>query len=364
MICKCCGKEFKPVGVQHRVLCGDSRSQADVERLLGGRKINVAITSPPYASQREYDPTSTFKPVSPEEYSGWFKPVADAICALLAPDGSYFLNIKEHAEDGERSLYVNDLLLAHKRQWGWRYVDQFCWRKTDNGVPGGWPNRFKNAWEPVFHFCRQVKIKFRPRAVGHESEDCFEYSPSNPKSTSGSGLLGTGARGAAAENTECARGRKRLEASKAGMQRGGMAADGAANGSAMRRTRNSDEDGRFTDIARPSNVLEVRSESTQGSHSAPFPRALIEFFVKAFSDAGDVVFDPFLGSGTTIAAAQVLGRNGYGIEISPAYCDVALCRLATLAGVEPVLAGTGQTMEQVAEARGVTVEQAKEVSAA
>jgi hypothetical protein len=231
-------------------------------------------------------------------------------------------------------------------------------------VPGGWPNRFKNAWEPVFHFCRQVKIKFRPRAVGHESEDCFEYSPSNPKSTSGSGLLGTGARGAAAENTECARGRKRLEASKAGMQRGGMAADGAANGSAMRRTRNSDEDGRFTDIARPSNVLEVRSESTQGSHSAPFPRALIEFFVKAFSDAGDVVFDPFLGSGTTIAAAQVLGRNGYGIEISPAYCDVALCRLATLAGVEPVLAGTGQTMEQVAEARGVTVEQAKEVSAA
>jgi DNA modification methylase len=132
----------------------------------------------------------------------------------------------------------------------------------------------------------------------------------------------------------------------------------------MRRTRNSDEDGRFTDIARPSNVLEVRSESTQGSHSAPFPRALIEFFVKAFSDAGDVVFDPFLGSGTTIAAAQVLGRNGYGIEISPAYCDVALCRLATLAGVEPVLAGTGQTMEQVAEARGVTVEQAKEVSAA
>jgi DNA modification methylase len=310
-----------------------------VERLLGGRKINVAITSPPYASQREYDPTSAFKPVSPEEYSGWFKPVADAICALLAPDGSYFLNIKEHAEDGERSLYVTDLLLAHKRQWGWRYVDQFCWRKTDNGVPGGWPNRFKNAWEPVFHFCRQVKIKFRPRAVGHESEDCFEYSPSNPRSTSGSGLLGTG-------------------------KRGGMAAEHTAIGAAMRKTRESDEQGRFADIARPSNVLDVRSESTQGSHSAPFPRALIEFFVKAFSDAGDVIFDPFLGSGTTLAAAQVLGRNGYGIEISPAYCDVTLRRLAELAGVEPVLAGTGQTMAQVAEARGVTVEQAKEVSAA
>ena len=63
-------------------------------------------------------------------------------------------------------------------------------------MPGGWGNRFKNAWEPVFHFCRQQQIKFRPEAVGHESEDCFDYSPDNPKSNSGSGLLGTGARGA------------------------------------------------------------------------------------------------------------------------------------------------------------------------
>jgi len=58
-------------------------------------------------------------------------------------------------------------------------------------------------------------------------------------------------------------------------------------------------DGRHEGIARPSNVIEVRSESSQGSHSAPFPRALVEFFVKAFSDAGDVVFDCFAGSGTS-----------------------------------------------------------------
>jgi len=37
-------------------------------------------------------------------------------------------------------------------------------READTvGVPGGWPNRFKNAWEPVFHFCRQPQIKFRPK---------------------------------------------------------------------------------------------------------------------------------------------------------------------------------------------------------
>jgi hypothetical protein len=183
---------------KHRLICGDCRDVATVQKLLGGARANVCITSPPYATQREYDSTSGFKPIRPDEYVAWYGDVAANVAAILADDGSYFLNIKEHADEGERSLYVKDLVIAHRRQWAWRFVDEFCWRKTDNGVPGGWNNRFKNAWEPVFHFCRQQQIKFRPKRVGHESEDCFDYSPNNPKSKSGSGLLGTGARGGAA----------------------------------------------------------------------------------------------------------------------------------------------------------------------
>jgi DNA modification methylase len=302
----------------HRLICGDCRDLDVVKQLFEGVKAAVAVTSPPYATQREYDPSSGFRPVPPDEYVAWYRAVAAGVESVLAPDGSYLLNIKEHAEDGQRSLYVKDLTLAHVRQWGWRFVDEFCWRKTDNGVPGGWGNRFKNAWEPVFHFCRKAQIKFRPKAVGHVSEDCFDYSPDNPKSTSGSGLLGTGARGDAA---------------------GQPGAD--------------DEDGRFTGIARPSNVIEVKSESSQGSHSAPFPRALVEFFINAFSDAGDIVFDPFLGSGTTMAAAALLERVGYGVEISPAYCDVILRRIEHLTSIEPILA-TGEKFNDIAAQRGAS----------
>jgi hypothetical protein len=183
---------------RHRLICGDCRDAAVVEKLMAGARANVAVTSPPYATQREYDPSSGFKPVPPEEYVEWFRAVAAGVESVLALDGSYFLNIKAHADEGERNLYVMDLVLAHRRQWGWRFVDEFCWRKTDNGVPGGWGNRFKNAFEPIYHFCRQQQIKFRPQAVGHESEDCFDYSPDNPVSRSGSGLLGTGPRGASA----------------------------------------------------------------------------------------------------------------------------------------------------------------------
>lgn len=254
---------------------------------------------------------------------------------MLAPDGSYFLNIKPHAEDGERHLYVADLVIAHRRRWGWRFADEFCWPKTNNGVPGGWNNRFKNAWEPVFHFCRQPKIKFRPKAVGHESDDCFDCSPNNPRSRSGSGLLGTGARGAAA--------------------------DSGKNQEAWGRTRSSlsnDSHGRHTGVARPSNAIEAKTESSQGNHSAPFPRAIPEFFIKAFSDPGDVIYDPFMGSGTTMAAAELLDRAGYGCEISPGYCDVILRRIMNLTGETPVLEQTGESFAAVAEARGIDPDQA------
>jgi site-specific DNA-methyltransferase (adenine-specific)/site-specific DNA-methyltransferase (cytosine-N4-specific) len=303
---------------KHRLLCGDARRREDVARLLAGVKANVVITSPPYASQRKYDESSDFRPIPPERYIDWYKAVADNIADVLAPDGSYCLNIRAHCEDGQRHLYVMKLLIAHVEQWSWRFVDDLCWVKSDGGTPGGWPNRFKNGWEPIFHFSRQPEIKFRPKAVGHVSEDCFDYSPNNPKSTSGSGLLGTGARGYAA---------------------GRLGAD--------------DGDGRFAGIARPSNVIEVKSESSQGSHSAPFPRALVEFFVKAFSDAGDIVFDCFMGSGTSMAAAHVLDRSGYGCEISPAYCDVIVRRMINLGVGSVVLESTGQSFDEVAAARGV-----------
>jgi len=247
--------------------------------------------------------------VKPEEYLDWYQAVADNIASVLAPDGSYFLNIKEHAEEGQRNLYVKKLVIAHVEQWGWRFVDEFCWRNTANGVPGGWNNRFKNAWEPIFHFCREPGIKFRPEAVSHRSEDVFDYSPENQKSDTGSGLLG--------------------------------------------RRPDSPHEG----LARPSNVIEARSECHQGEHSAPFPRVIPEFFIQAFSDPGDVILDPFLGSGTVLVAAALLDRVGYGIEISPNYCDVVIRRLtAAVEGLVPVLASTGQEFDAVAEERGVEVD--------
>jgi site-specific DNA-methyltransferase (adenine-specific)/site-specific DNA-methyltransferase (cytosine-N4-specific) len=268
---------------RHRLLCGDCRDPEQVDRLLEGIEVNVTVTSPPYASQRKYDPSSGFKPIRPKEYGEWFEPVQANIARHLANDGSFFLNIKEHSDDGQRHLYVKDLTIAHVRQWGWRLVDEFCWERP--GVPGSWPNRFKNAWEPVFHFTRQSSIKFRPQNVTEIRDTAYR------------GNGGTG-----------------------------MRADKGAGHTKEY----------FTGEVLPSNVLAIAGVDAKAAHDAMFPVGLPTFFIKAFSDEGDKVFEPFSGSGTTLVAAEETGRDGYGMEISPAFIAVSLERLSAM-GLEPEL---------------------------
>jgi modification methylase len=65
-------------------------------------------------------------------------------------------------------------------------------------------------------------------------------------------------------------------------------------------------------------VWDIRGASTR-DHPAPFPVTLVERLVRMYSFVGDVVLDPFLGSGTTSVAAGTWGRNSIGVEVEPSY---------------------------------------------
>ncbi len=270
----------------HRLLCGSCREPADVARLLAGRKVNLAFTSPPYAAQREYDASSGFKPIEPDAYVDWFEAVQAGVREHLAPDGSWFVNIKEHCADGQRSLYVKDLTLAHVRRWGWRFVDELCWKRKS--PPGSWPNRLRNDWEPVFQFSMGSTL-VRHEAISYPSESVPSGAQKRDDHMQGHWNMPTDI---------------------------------------------------HAGLAHRGNVVEV-SGGTEGGHSAAFPVGLPAFFVLAYTDPGAAVFDPFMGSGTTMIAAAKHGRVAYGTEISPKYCDVIRrrwTRWAKEAGQEP---GTG-----------------------
>ena len=71
------------------------------------------------------------------------------------------------------------------------------------------------------------------------------------------------------------------------------------------------------DLVYPSNVLHNSPVTKNTGHSAPFPEWLPEFFINLFTEEGDVVLDPFLGSGTTFRVAKKMNRIPIGIEINP-----------------------------------------------
>ena len=238
---------------------------------------DLIVTSPPYADRRKH----TYGGVKPEEYVEWFLPRSEQFLRVLKPTGSFVLNIKEKAENGERHTYVLELILALRKQ-GWFWTDEYIWHKR-NCYPGKWPNRFRDAWERCLHFTKARKFKMNQEAVMVPMGD---WADTRLKSLGKNDVV-------------------RYD-SQVGSGFGKNIANWA------QRT-----------MAYPTNVLHLATECGNKNHSAAFPRALPEWFIKLFTDEGDWILDPFSGSGTSIEVAKELRRNAVGIEILPEYCEMA-----------------------------------------
>ncbi len=76
-----------------------------------------------------------------------------------------------------------------------------------------------------------------------------------------------------------------------------------------------------------------RGKKVDKNHSAVFPEKLVETILKNFTNENDVVYDPFMGTGTTAAVCQKLNRNWIGSEINAEYCDVIIKRLEAEKGI-------------------------------
>jgi hypothetical protein len=109
------------------------------------------------------------------------------------------------------------------------------------------------------------------------------------------------------------------------------------------------------DMRIPDSVLRITRHKGRGietEHPAVFPVALPEFLLRAYTDEGDAVFEPFGGSGTTILAGQRTARRVRAIELAPAYVDLAVARWRMLHPDMPLtLADDGRDYDAVVAAR-------------
>ena len=252
------------------IIHGDCLS---VLRQFQNETIQLIVTSPPYADSRK----KTYGGVHVSKYVEWFLPISAELLRVLAPNGSFVLNIKEKVMDGERHTYVLDLILAMRRQ-GWIWTEEYIWHKK-NCYPGKWPNRFRDAWERCLHFTKTKRFQMFQDAVRVPTGQWAETRLRRLSVTD-----------------------KRRDESKV------LSGFGKNISNWIGR-----------ELAYPTNVLHMATECGNRNHSAAYPIDLPEWFVKLFTKENDLVLDPFVGSGTTALACLELQRHFVGIEIQEKY---------------------------------------------
>ena len=285
----------------HRLICGDATDRDVVAALMQGDLSRLCFTSPPYGNQRDYTSGGV------KDWDGLMRGVFATV--PMADDGQVLVNLGLIHRDNEVIPYW-DAWLGWMRQQGWR---RFAWYVWDQGpgMPGDWAGRFAPSFEFVFHFNRASRKPNKIVPCKHAGQESH----------------------------------LRADGSSTAMR----SKDGEVGGWTHK--------GQPTQDTRiPDSVIRVmRHKGKIGQdidHPAVFPVALPEFVIEAYTDAGDIVFEPFGGSGTTMLAAERTGRVCLTVEIAPEYVDVAVRRfLQNHPGVPVTLLATGQSFEQVAAER-------------
>ena len=256
---------------QHRLCCGDATDPAAVAQLMQGEQATLMFTSPPYAQQRDYG-------AAKEKISDWDALMQGVFAAApVTAEAQLLVNLGLVHRDSEWQPYWQGWV-EWMRKSGWRRFGWYVWDQGP-GLPGDWQGRLAPSHEFIFHFNRSPRKPHKTVPSKHAGE-----------------ILGGG---------------------------GLRGADGTVH--AKTGTGNAIQSHRI-----PDSVFRIMRHKgglgAAGSHPAVFPVALVEAVLTAFSDPGDLIYEPFCGSGTQLVAAERAGRRCFAMELDPIYCDVAVRR--------------------------------------
>lgn len=249
------------------IICGDN---CDVLGTFPRECIDLVVTSPPYDDLRTYG-----------GHSWDFYGVAWQLKRVLKPGGVIVWVVADQTKDGSETGTSFEQALHFKRL-GLNLHDTMIWQKDAARFPDA--NRYYSIWEPMFVF-----------------------SLGNPR----------------AFNPICDRPNKWAGESVHGTERKADGTMVVCNSLASGAGRKIKENGsRF-------NVWSIPCvKDANQRHPAIFPEDLAADHIRSWSNEGDIVLDPFNGSGTTTKMARELGRHWIGIEVNEEYCEIARRRMA------------------------------------
>ena len=249
------------------IFCADSSEKLLELKSQRGEFVDLVVTSPPYDTLRKYTEDKEYtKDVQSKIVNGLFEVMKEgSVCVWICAD-----RVEGGSESG--SCFVAAQAFMER---GFRLHDTMIWRKT-NPMPRVKTKRYFDCWEYMFVFSKGTPKTFNPLMV------------------------------------DCKFGGKVYDSTCKNM-------DGESGRTHKTFVLNSQ---RVKD-----NIWDIAVAQNKTEHPAVFPLQLAKDHIVSWSNEGDMVLDPFVGSGTTGIAAKLLNRNFVGIEISDKYCQIANKRI-------------------------------------
>jgi len=248
---------------------------------MESNSIDLVITSPPYANLKKYIDNPG---IHPDNYVEWFLPICNEICRVIKPTGSFILNINDKVEDRFRHPYVFDLISELHKRTELKMFERLFWNKL-KGLPNR--NRFGDRVEYIFWFAKSDKFHFNIDEMRVPYSEKSIQRMKNPL-------------------------KKRFARNESNQNENNYKNWSPNEGGAL-----------------PTTLVNISSESKRiaDNHVAVYPVELVKYFIKGSTKEGDVVLDPFMGTGTTGVAAKSLGRNWIGFDLQEEYIKVAKNRI-------------------------------------
>ena len=273
------------------------------------QSIQCVVTSPPYYGLRNYNVDGQLGlEDTPEEYVENLVKVFREVRRVLKDDGTVWLNLGDSYTNSKQLVGIPWRAALALQSDGWYLRQDIIWHKP-NPMPESIKDRCTKAHEYIFLLSKSAKYFYDADAIKtplkDESMRRLMQDIENQKG------FGTPSK---SNGNMKAVGGKDWQSNMAGS---GLKIKGHKG--------YFDKDGNpiCGPMANRKSVWEINTQPYKGAHFATFPPELPELCIKAGSSEGDVVLDPFFGSGTTGWIAQRLGRKWIGIELNPEYIELA-----------------------------------------
>lgn len=319
-----------------RIIQGDC---FDLIRQLPDRSVHLVVTSPPYFQQRDYGAGM-----------GGEKDIAEYIENLLAlfreclrvttMDGSIVFNLGDKYLESSLMLVPYRFAISATEKFPVKLVNAITWVKR-NPTPRQFQRRLVSSAEPFFHFVKSNDYFYNINAF--QQADADDLTANRPTAKLGQKYYELIAQSEMTDaqkqmaRTALAQVIKEVQCGEiAGfrMKIRGLHSEpfgGQEGGRKIQLDKNGFTVIRILGNRIKRDVIETPVESVKGcKHPAIYPVQIVEELLNLLTVPGDVVLDPFLGSGSTAVACKRLDRRFIGYELNPDYCEDARKRLAEI----------------------------------